>query len=74
MMNKTSLTLLIPPLFIHLWGVEGGMWFGSENAIHCYDYKSKELKTIHIEKKKVKVLIRWIIGFRKCFIWKMAKF
>ena len=31
-------------------GVEGGMWFGSENAIHCYDYKSKELKTIHIEK------------------------
>ena len=32
-------------------GVEGGMWFGSENAIHCYDYKSKELKTIHIEKE-----------------------
>ena len=30
-------------------GVEGGMWFGSENAIHCYDYKSKEQKTIHIE-------------------------
>lgn len=35
-------------------GVEGGMWFGSENAIHCYDYKSKELKTIHIEKKEGK--------------------
>lgn len=33
-------------------GVEGGMWFGSENAIHCYDYKSKELKTIHIEKEE----------------------
>lgn len=35
-------------------GVEGGMWFGSENAIHCYDYKSKELKTIHIEKEEGK--------------------
>ena len=35
-------------------GVEGGMWFGSENAIHCYDYKSKELKTIHIEKEEDK--------------------
>lgn len=34
--------------------VEGGMWFGSENAIHCYDYKSKELKTIHIEKEEGK--------------------
>ncbi|WP_195578702.1 two-component regulator propeller domain-containing protein [Bacteroides caccae] len=35
-------------------GGEGGMWFGSENAIHCYDYKSKELKTIHIEKEEGK--------------------
>ena len=35
-------------------GVEGGMWFGSVNAIHCYDYKSKELKTIHIEKEEGK--------------------
>ena len=35
-------------------GVEGGMWFGSENAIHCYDYESKELKTIHIEKEEGK--------------------
>lgn len=35
-------------------GVEGGMWFGSQNAIHCYDYKSKELKTIHIEKEEGK--------------------
>ena len=35
-------------------GVEGGMWFGSENAIHCYEYKSKELKTIHIEKEEGK--------------------
>ena len=35
-------------------GVEGGMWFGSENALHCYDYKSKELKTIHIEKEEGK--------------------
>lgn len=35
-------------------GVEGVMWFGSENAIHCYDYKSKELKTIHIEKEEGK--------------------
>ena len=35
-------------------GVEGGMWFGSENAIHCYDYKSKELKTIHIAKEEGK--------------------
>lgn len=35
-------------------GVEGGMWFGSESAIHCYDYKSKELKTIHIEKEEGK--------------------
>ena len=35
-------------------GVEGGMSFGSENAIHCYDYKSKELKTIHIEKEEGK--------------------
>lgn len=35
-------------------GVEGDMWFGSENAIHCYDYKSKELKTIHIEKEEGK--------------------
>ena len=35
-------------------GVEGGMWFGSENAIHCYYYKSKELKTIHIEKEEGK--------------------
>lgn len=35
-------------------GVEGGTWFGSENAIHCYDYKSKELKTIHIEKEEGK--------------------
>ncbi len=35
-------------------GVEGGMWFGSENAIHYYDYKSKELKTIHIEKEEGK--------------------
>lgn len=35
-------------------GVEGGMWFGSENAIHCYAYKSKELKTIHIEKEEGK--------------------
>ena len=35
-------------------GVEGGMWFGSENAIHCYDYKSKELKMIHIEKEEGK--------------------
>ena len=35
-------------------GVEGGLWFGSENAIHCYDYKSKELKTIHIEKEEGK--------------------
>lgn len=35
-------------------GVEGGMWFGGENAIHCYDYKSKELKTIHIEKEEGK--------------------
>ena len=35
-------------------GVEGGMWFGSENAIHCYDDKSKELKTIHIEKEEGK--------------------
>lgn len=34
--------------------VEGGIWFGSENAIYCYDYKSKQLKTIHIEKEESK--------------------
>mgnify|MGYP001026161114 FL=1 len=34
--------------------VEGGIWFGSENAIHCYDYISKKLKTIHIGKEEGK--------------------
>ena len=34
--------------------VEGGIWFGSENTIHCYDYISKRLKTIHIEKEEGK--------------------
>lgn len=32
--------------------VEGGIWFGSENIIYCYDYNSKEIKTIYIEEEK----------------------
>ena len=54
MMNKTGLILLTPPLFIPSVEVEGGIWFGSENTIHCYDYISKRLKTIHIEKEEGK--------------------
>ncbi len=31
--------------------VGGGMWFGGENAIYCYDYASKELKLVDVGKK-----------------------
>ena len=54
-------------------GVEGGMWFGSENAIHCYDYKSKELKTIHIEKEEGKGINPVDYRIQKMLYWEDGK-
>ena len=42
--------------------VKGGIWFGSENTIYCYDYHSKKTKIIHIKKQEKKKTL-WNICF-----------
>ena len=40
--------------------VKGGIWFGSENTIYCYDYHSKKTKIIHIKKQEKKKNINMV--------------
>ena len=49
------------------------MWFGGENTIHCYDYRSKKIKTIHIDKEEGKNINPVDYRIQKMLYWEDGK-
>lgn len=49
--EQDRFTTAIPQAIYSSIKIEGGIWFGSENTIYCYDYHSRKAKTIHLKQK-----------------------